>query len=482
MKSETNSNCIFLLFVFLWGLTFFLLNSPPLLDDYDTYWHITAGNWILEKKQLILPNSWSFSSPDHFWYNISWLWDILSSFIYNEVSGKWLFFFDSLINSLTITLTALYLKQKNNLNNISILFTIFVLSLVMWDFAVSRPQIATYLFSICYLLLTELYNSKKETKYLIPLPIIMLLWVNMHGGFIAGCLILVFRFLENWKKAKTLKKTDRLFFLFCLITALSILVNPYHFKIIYAVTSTTASNFTKAIDEWQAYKLGNNFFPFAIYLFLFILSFNVKNKQVSLVDKLNAIIWLFLALLHVRNIPIFAVLSSAFFATNIQQLNILKKLDFLGLNTKRNISICLLLNLLVCVFYFSEYMPDKITSKKDPKNAIEFLIKNYPNQNFLNDYSMGGAIIFYGNGNQKVFVDGRAGTAYPEEVLQEYLDIPMFVCQKNYQIMKKYNIKGYVLAKEKMLHKALQNTKEWHKIYADKYYVVYEFRDPSDLP
>jgi hypothetical protein len=458
---------------FIWSFTFFFFNNFPIYSDYDTFWHIMAGKEIWGQKKIILPNTWSFTAPDHYWYNISWLWDIFLYTIKSFFTIKAIYYLNAILYSLIITSITYYLSTFREIKPIAIIFTIFLATLILWDYSTARPYGISFLLLIWFLILIRKYFLTNNIKFLFILPFLMIFWVNTHGGFIIGGFLLFSKFIEIIQKPY--RRWDFKFIFISILVGLSIFINPYFYKIFYAFTSTTESPFTKSINEWLPLAFGKQHLIFCIYLFLFILSFNIKNHEISFFDKFNSIIWLLLALIHVRNIPIFVIISAVFFASNIQRLKFLRELDIERLKIHNNLIfyISVVFFILTCLLPFSGSWKEMVDTKIDPKPVVNFISNKYPNINFLNDYSMGGAIIYFSEGKQKVFVDGRAGTAYPEEVLTQYLEAPRDICTNNLAHFTKYNIRGVVTHKDSNLSKLLSPKNEWRKIYEDSNFIAY---------
>jgi hypothetical protein len=54
---------------------------------------------------------------------------------------------------------------------------------------------------------------------------------------------------------------------------------------------------------------------------------------------------------------------------------------------------------------------------------VGYLESHFPRARLLNHWNYGGLLIFYGRGRVPDFVDGRAATAFPEEVLRDYFSL-----------------------------------------------------------
>jgi hypothetical protein len=83
------------IYVFLisFACVYYLVNAPLLLGHYDLGWHLAAGDLIRDRGNIPFQDPWSFTSGGRQWYNLSWLWDVIASvlFQYANFSGLILF-------------------------------------------------------------------------------------------------------------------------------------------------------------------------------------------------------------------------------------------------------------------------------------------------------------------------------------------------------------------------------------------------------
>src|SRR4030067_3376204 len=103
-----------------------------------------------------------------------------------------------------IILTALLLlvfyrfKKWNVSYYVSFIFIFLLFSVAMRNIG-ERPVLFTMLFTPLTFIVLEGFKEKQK-KLLFLLPLLMLLWANLHGGFIIGnFIIMVFMFIEGLK-------------------------------------------------------------------------------------------------------------------------------------------------------------------------------------------------------------------------------------------------------------------------------------------
>src|ERR1700712_1299624 len=81
------------IFLISFASIYYISNTPFLLGHYDLGWHLAAGDLIRERGNIPFQDPWSFTSGGRQWYNLSWLWDVNASvlFQYTKFSGLALF-------------------------------------------------------------------------------------------------------------------------------------------------------------------------------------------------------------------------------------------------------------------------------------------------------------------------------------------------------------------------------------------------------
>src|SRR3984893_16756090 len=85
--------CGIYIFLISFASVYYLSNTPILLGHLDLGWHLAAGDLIRDRGNVPVQDPWSFTSGGRQWYNLSWLWDVIASvlFQYASFSGLVLF-------------------------------------------------------------------------------------------------------------------------------------------------------------------------------------------------------------------------------------------------------------------------------------------------------------------------------------------------------------------------------------------------------
>src|SRR6185312_13226404 len=258
------------LFLISFACVYYLSNASLLLGHYDLGWHLAAGDLIREKGSIPFQDPWAFTLGDKQWYNLSWLWDVLASVLvqYTGFSGLTLF-----VVACGAVIVG-YLASaclSSGASVLAVCISVFLAGLLYPTFATppniylaASPNTATMLF--CVIFFAECL--KRTRRFL--LPVIMMLWANLHGGFVLGFFIIglfggVALLRRDWKNVWVYGLTGA----GCLA---AIFVNPLGLHIYDGVTATLG-NFVQAnITEWMSYSQ-NITLPGSIPGIVYILAF-----------------------------------------------------------------------------------------------------------------------------------------------------------------------------------------------------------------
>ena len=174
-------------------LTLSLLSGATLLNDGDTGYHIRAGEYILETFSVPHHDIFSFISPPPAWTAHEWLSEVIMALLHRAfgLTGVVLFFIFLISLTYPLLFRALRTWQGNILADILIILLVIVSSTLHW---LARPHVFSLLLLVGWYHLLEAFQ-KEARNYLFLLPPLMLLWVNLHGGFVAGFLLLAIFFV-----------------------------------------------------------------------------------------------------------------------------------------------------------------------------------------------------------------------------------------------------------------------------------------------
>ncbi|MDP2166842.1 MAG: tetratricopeptide repeat protein [Thermodesulfovibrionales bacterium] len=163
----------------------------------DVWWHLRTGQWIWENKGL--PQADPFSiAPAAAGQGVLasfWLCQLMLYGVYGLAGVYGLIALKALVFCLTFLLMESLLKGcglKSPLRYILLLPSVFIATF----YDEMRPQTLSFLFFAAVLYVLEKYwnaeGDAKAEKGIMALPGLMLLWSNMHAGFVSGAALIIY--------------------------------------------------------------------------------------------------------------------------------------------------------------------------------------------------------------------------------------------------------------------------------------------------
>ncbi len=172
------------------------------IGDFDTWWHLASGRWIIEHGTIPDHDTLSFTVPDHPWINLQWLFDVAIYALYRIGGARLLVVFSCA--GFTAAVWFLLRGFKLSLGSLaSALLAVWALLVVQERF-VLRPELLSfcYLTALNLLLAARCRDDGRRLWLVVPL---MLVWVNSHALFIVGLFCLL------WTCGVTFAAQARLF-------------------------------------------------------------------------------------------------------------------------------------------------------------------------------------------------------------------------------------------------------------------------------
>lgn len=169
---------------------FIFLNTHP-IRPHDFWWHIAVGREIVATGQIPTVDTFSFtmSGTPYPSYQAFWLMEVALYGVYSLGGPALIVFVHSLVIASTYAIL-LWLSRRISGSWRSAAFaTLFAAALGLNDWNV-RPQAVAFPISALFLLAIHAYRRKPQRRWLIVFPLGMMLWVNCHGTFPIGLLLI----------------------------------------------------------------------------------------------------------------------------------------------------------------------------------------------------------------------------------------------------------------------------------------------------
>lgn len=495
----------------LWlGLPVFLLICKSLvfpLPLLDFWWHLKMGEIIVGTKSIPRTDIFSFTAAGQPFIAQNWLTEVLYYLVY-RLGG-----FALLICFNVALLVAAFLPVYKLCREASARLWIAVLSGCVVAFGMygnMRPQVVSFvLFSTFLWILHDFRDRGKDRLW--PLPVLMLLWVNLHGAFVVGLgLILLFLAAESLRSvarpaAEGTLSTRRLGKL-ALILALCLvatLLNPEGYGIYsYIQTVMNDPSSRQFVIEWQPPRVDTLqgallfFFPFFLTTVVLICS----RLRPNLTDLALFMGFAVFGLTSTRNAIWFVLVNGPLLAGylgNIDwspaeevwiQLRSRVGLPVAarhGVRRARSIpSLNLLIaaaGLLIIVLFSpwiqSRYYNTSLVDAKTPVRAVDYLEAHAIEGFIFHPQIYGDYLIWRLWPNQRSFFDGRVHL-FGEDLVSTYQQV--FRDSHWEDILAKFKITYLLLDKDGDVKRGSQriidtarSSPAWRLIYEDRLSVIF---------
>ena len=171
--------------------------------NFDVFWHLASGQWMLEHRQVLRTDPFSSEATDE-WVNIHWLFQVLVASLHAVGGFAILSVFKCAVSVATMTAFAVALRKR--IPPGWLIFSGLAMLAVLAERIRLRPELLTCLFVTITVLLVErvrLGGSPKCLWFLVP---IVLVWVNMHGLYVLGMAVIWSSLLGAWVDRKLARR------------------------------------------------------------------------------------------------------------------------------------------------------------------------------------------------------------------------------------------------------------------------------------
>jgi hypothetical protein len=416
-------------------MTMLIAAIQPVTDP-DFWWHVTTGNWILSHHAVPRHDLFTFTVFDHRWITHEWLSEVLLSMLYAVGRLPLVTLVFGAITAAGFLLVYRAIDRRVN-------FVIAGLTLALGVAAANpiwgpRIQMITFALSaLTYLWVKRFCEGNSRALYL--LPAVMLVWVNLHAGFVLGYAILGLalgveglRYLLRRPASMSFHRLRAMAAILAASVAVAI-VNPNGWDIyLYPFQTGGSPEQQRLIVEW----FSPNFQMPQIWAFetmiVLIIGGLALSRRIEPRQFLLLLVGLGLALHSVRNLSLFMLVAVPALADYAQQAR-----ERLSLRWPRRVPrttpVTFSLNLLMIVLVLAivavaslpslvQRVDGKLVARDFPIKAADFLVQHPAPGHMLNVYGWGGYLIFrlYGHTPaQPVFIFGDAALD-GDQLLRDY--------------------------------------------------------------
>ena len=461
------------------------------VGDADYWWHITTARWILDHHALPSHDLFTYTVPGHLWTDHEYLSELLMYGL-GRVGGQLAI---SVAFGLITWAGFWFILKRINVQPTHFVATAGALGLsalagvAVWG---PRPQMITFA-----LVCVELYLIERflRTGYrgLYAMPLIMVAWANLHGGFVIAFLFLgiavaveLVRWLIDRANVEARWKAGRIA-LVTLASAVAGLLNPHFLSLyVYSWRTQTSSVQQSFIEEWQSPDFHNwAMRGFEAMVVLLIIGLALRRGRPTLFSVVVSVISLLLALQSWRHIVLFVATATPLLAWSwgptMQDLGrrwsgVGRRLRLSAQQLVRGAALVTAVVTLAVLVALRSLLAHQAASTVDnyPSGAADYL-DAHPTvgTHMFSDYAWGGYMIyrFYPEQSRRVFLFGEADLM-GDTIMNQYVEV-VGLHSDWMDVLNSHNVDYVVFEPNRPLTSALAASPNWHLVYSDKLSVIY---------
>lgn len=398
---------LLLLFILLW------LARP--IWDIDTYWHLATGRHFAETWKFIYEDPFGTASADPSrgsLFNLYWLAQLVFYASY-QLCGDYgiillrLGVFASIFSLVFLRFHAfpearLYLP-----------FVFVLMGFLSVNFTGDRPNLFSFLFAPVLILQLEAVftrgtASPRERLTLMSVPLLMVFWANMHGGYILGSVIILLYlgagFYQSWRTGTPLLWLPSLILLAAiLVTGLT----PNGFSPYFGVASFEGSELQGRTSEYLppwTFSLDTGFWAYWLYGALLVFVVVARRRVVALRHLLLFVLLLCMSLRATRYVPLFvfgtAVCLPLYLSCRYQVKN-------LAMSAVAACVIAIAFNFPLVLQNVRSILASPNDRNRFPVEIVNYLKGQDLSGRIFNHLNFGGYLLWELPPSFKVFIDGR---------------------------------------------------------------------------
>jgi hypothetical protein len=442
----------------------FFLAGNRLLIDPDTMWQITVGQWILDHHAVPQTDVYSFTMRGQPWISTQWLAQVLYAKTYAIAGWSGPVVLASGAIAATFALLAKSLIRRLS-DSTTLVFVAAALALTV-PHLLARPHVLAMPVMVVWVsgLIAAADRRDAPSFWLLPL---MVLWANLHGGFVFGLFLIgpigldaVVGASEKMRKSLVLHWA-----LFALSALAASCCTPYGWNALLASRKILElGSALPLIMEWKPTEFGG------LGAFQICLLLGIGLSLLRGIKLPPTRILLLLGLLHMafaqgRAVEILALLAPLVLAAPLaRQIGGNYALVPSGATPARGVLLAGIAVAMVAgtVAYSSAHRFEPHVHSAPVAAVAE--LKKFNFTRVFNDYDFGGYLIANG---VAPFIDGRT-ELYGEKFFIDHNAASGLMEPDNlFRLLDQYSIEATLMRTQSAATKLLDHMDGWQKVYSD---------------
>lgn len=450
--------------------------------DYDLWARLVVGMGVVQTGHVFKHDFLSYM-PTHTWYDHEWGSSVIFYLSQHFFGAAGLLILQTVLIFLIFFTISKIIKLRGVKTTHPYNFLFYYAAFIAMADSLIQPircQVFSFLFFAVFIYILEKVRlAKGSDKLLILLPVIMLVWNNLHGGCVSGIGLIVLYALGEFLNRKPFMK-----YIYALLGTVAVLpINPWGFDyLIYLFKANTMQR--QYITEWSGLfanhyvyaRMKFKFYAlFMIFVELGVIAKRFKDKTFYF-DKTKFLLiaaTLFLALQHIKLIPLAVIAMTAFLYDDYYTaLNTVTRNFFNKIASAKDAIVYIFILFFVFSRINEKAFEPIINYQKYPVIATEFIRLNNFKGNLMVSFGYGSYVSYKLYPNVKVFIDGRYEEVYYDFMLP--LQNKFYLLKTGWdEVLKKYPPDIMIIEKSYAVYYALLKRKDYSLVYEDNHVGVF---------
>jgi hypothetical protein len=448
--------------------------------DPDIWGHVKFGQDILQSGSIPERDSYSYLTGGAYWINHEWLAEVIFAAVFALGGSRGLILMKAGLTFLTLGLVYWHLLRRGLSALRGGIVLMFAVHLVSLGVRFVRPHSFTYLLFVVTLLLLD-QADRGRLRWLWGIPIVFTLWVNLHGGFLAGlAIVIVWSFVHIAVSVYRTHKICPSILAFggsVIIAAIAILLNPYGRGLLHFLMQP-ATFIRPEIMEWQPTNIMS---PYGVIYLVFLAMamagclYSRRERRPGPIAVLCCMA--LVPLLAYRHGPLFGLAIPLLAGEHIGDAWNRWSSNASSVWQKRREACaqrCLaglaIAAASVALYSSLPYMKciriDPVRGTSFPARAVAVLSNSGAEGNLAIDFNWGEYAIWHLSHRFKVSFDGRRETIYSDEVRKENLNFTFGIGDWD-KLIRDRDTHMALVQKTRALFNLLKLTPGWVLVYED---------------
>ncbi len=459
------------------------------LNDPDIWWHMRAGEWIVQNQKIPHVDPFSASTIGRPWVEYCWLFDVASYWWVSLFDLVGIIWFQTLMR--LAVAAALFSLVRSLMPQFWRAVGITGLAILAMAWCLPpRPGALSVLFFVLELYVLILAERCSNPRLLWSLPGLFLLWANIHVEFVTGLFMLgVFcmeplldRFPMRGSRART--AFDHFHRQLCFVglaSFLAVLVNPYGLKLLGDVVRLASdAKIYDLIIEFHA-MLFRTINDWAVLALLMLACFTLGRARSLRSAWAVLLAWsAWMGFRSLREVWLVAILSAVIIAktqgeraSSAEQSQPPEKTPALHASMRLAVSVTVFLLLLAGASIWSLTSKGLLrqVAENYPVGAVSYIHRHHLQGPMLNELTWGGFLI-YAIPEIPPSMDGRTNVHTQAEILGAF---PLWNGEPGWEKRPELQSANLVISNHSWpLASLLRNDPRFKVVYEDRTAVLFE--------